>query len=75
MTGVGTHAAASTSLSSLLSSNTVMSFTFGGTAQWMSPKLLNPEKFGILGSEGYQLTRESNCYALGMVIYEVSASR
>jgi len=50
-----------------------MSYTAGGTVRWMSPELLYPEKFGILGSENDRPTRESDCYALGMVIYEVSA--
>jgi serine/threonine protein kinase len=40
----------------------------GGTYRWMSPELLDPEGFG---SNGHP-TRESDCYALGMVIYEVS---
>ena len=40
----------------------------GGTLRWMSPELLDPTHFG---SEG-RLTRESDCYALGMVVYEVS---
>ena len=40
----------------------------GGTLRWMSPELLDPTHSG---SEG-RPTRESDCYALGMVIYEVS---
>ena len=40
----------------------------GGTYRWMSPELLDPTHFG---SEG-RPTCESDCYALGMVIYEVS---
>ena len=40
----------------------------GGTIPWMSPELLDPESFGFVGS---RLTKESDCYALGMVIYEV----
>ena len=32
----------------------------------MSPELLDPDRFGANGP-----TRESDCYALGMVIYEV----
>ena len=39
----------------------------GGTFRWMSPELLDPPRFGSSG----RLTRESDCYALGMVIYEV----
>ena len=40
----------------------------GGTLGWMSPELLDPPRFGSNGSP----TRESDCYALGLVIYEVS---
>jgi serine/threonine protein kinase len=40
----------------------------GGTTQWMSPELLDPDKFGLKESRP---TKESDCYALGMVIYEV----
>ena len=40
----------------------------GGTIQWMSPELLDPEKSGL---QKGRLTMESDCYALGMVIYEV----
>jgi len=39
----------------------------------MSPELLDPERFGMPESEGNRPTRQSDCYALGMVIYEVSA--
>ncbi|KAF9790534.1 kinase-like domain-containing protein, partial [Thelephora terrestris] len=39
----------------------------GGTYRWMSPELLDPEGFNSNGRS----TRESDCYALGMVIYEV----
>ena len=39
-----------------------------GAVQWMSPELLNPEKFGL---SGIQQTKESDCYALGMVAYEI----
>ena len=34
----------------------------------MSPELLDPEHFGLNDS---QPTKESDCYALGMVVYEV----
>lgn len=34
----------------------------------MSPELLNPDLFGLKESH---LTKESDCYALGMVIYEI----
>jgi serine/threonine protein kinase len=40
----------------------------GGTIKWMSPELLDPEKFGLKKSRP---TKESDSYALGMVIYEV----
>lgn len=40
----------------------------GGTAQWMSPELINPEGFGLTSSWP---TKESDRYALGMVVYEV----
>ena len=40
----------------------------GGTTRWMSPELLDPERFG---SKDGRPTQESDCYALGMVIYEV----
>jgi serine/threonine protein kinase len=40
----------------------------GGTIPWMSPELLDPEKFGL---KEVRPTKESDCYALGMVIYEV----
>ena len=40
----------------------------GGTFRWMSPELLDPESFGL---EESRPTKESDCYALGMVIYEV----
>jgi len=48
-----------------------MSFTGGGTRRWMSPELLDPERFGMPVSEYYRPTRQSDCYALGMVTYEV----
>ena len=40
----------------------------GGTIRWMSPELLFPDQFGPGDSRP---TVESDCYALGMVIYEV----
>jgi serine/threonine protein kinase len=40
----------------------------GGTTRWMGPELLAPEMFGLKKSRP---TRESDCYALGMTIYEV----
>ena len=44
----------------------------GGTIQWMSPELLHPEDFGLKKSRP---TKESDCYALGMVVYEVLSGR
>jgi len=38
----------------------------------MSPELLDPDQFGL---EGSRPTKESDCYALGMVIYEVLSGR
>ena len=43
------------------------SVSCGGTFCWMSPELLDPTYFG---SNGHP-TREADCYALGMVVYEV----
>ena len=63
--------AAGASQTSLISNDTLMSFTAGGTYRWMSPELRDPEMFGIPQSEGDRPTRQSDCYALGMVIYEV----
>jgi serine/threonine protein kinase len=39
-----------------------------GTVRWMSPELLHPNQFGLKDSRP---TKESDCYALGMVTYEV----
>ncbi|KAF9789488.1 kinase-like domain-containing protein [Thelephora terrestris] len=44
----------------------------GGTTRWMSPELLDPDKFGI---ENSRPTKESDSYALGMVILEVLSGR
>ena len=40
----------------------------GGTFRWMSPELFCPKKFGL---EDDRRTKCSDCYALGMVVYEV----
>jgi len=58
---------------SLISNDTLMSFTGGGTRRWMSPELLDPERLWMPESEGNRPTTQSDCYALGMVIYEVGA--
>ena len=39
----------------------------GGTIRWKSPELIAPENFGLNKS---RLTKSSDCYALGAVIYE-----
>ena len=64
-------AASKTSLISASSDGSLMSFTAGGTARWMSPELLVPYQFG---ATDYRPTKQSNCYAFGMVIYEVRAN-
>ena len=47
---------------------TSSSVSTGGTIRWMSPELLHPELFGL---DHGRPTKESDCYALGMLIYEV----
>ena len=49
-------------------STIISSWVEGGTIRWMSPELLDPERFG---SKGSRPTKQSDCYALGMVVYEV----
>jgi len=73
ITGVTTYTTAGLSQVSLISNDTLMSFTGGGTRRWMSPELLDPERFKIPRSEDNRPTRQSDCYALGMVIYEVGS--
>ena len=46
--------------------------TTAGAIAWMSPELLHPERFG---SKKPHPTTESDCYALGMAIYEVLSGR
>lgn len=55
-----------TDLSVILFSNTAIPSC--GTTRWMSPELLDPSRFH---SGGFP-SRESDCYALGMVVYEVN---
>jgi len=43
-----------------------------GTTRWMSPELLDPDRFG---HEDGRATKESDCYALGMVILEVLSGK
>jgi len=49
-------------------STIVTSCAEGGTIPWMSPELLDPDRFG---SKKSRPTKESDCYAMGMVTYEV----
>jgi len=48
------------------------SYTQGGTARWMAPELIDPEQFGL---EDSCPKRSSDCYALGMVIYETISGK
>jgi len=48
------------------------SYTQGGTARWMSPELIAPQRFGF---ESSRPTKSSDCYALGMVIFETISGR
>jgi len=43
-----------------------------GTTRWMSPELLDPDRFG---REDGRATKDSDCYALGMVILEVLSGK
>jgi len=43
------------------------SYAQGGTVRWMGPELIAPQRFGLKKSRP---TKSSDCYALGMVIYE-----
>jgi len=44
----------------------------GGTVRWMSPELLDPERFNF---KECRPTKQSDCYALGMVILEVLSEK
>ena len=44
----------------------------GGTIRWMSPELIAPEQ---VGSGRIRPTKSSDCYALGMVIYETISGK
>lgn len=46
----------------------LVSFNSGGCPRWTSPELLDPKKFN---ASGPRPTKESDRFALGMVIYEV----
>ena len=56
-------------LTILSDSVTSNSYTQGGTTRWMSPELFHPE------TNDHHRTKYSDCYALGMVIYEVLSRR
>ena len=53
-------------------STTTTRFVEGSTTPWMSPELWYPGQFGLM--DGRQ-TKESDCFALGMVIYEVLSGK
>jgi serine/threonine protein kinase len=46
---------------------TSSTYSQGGSARWMSPELIDPQQFGL---QHGRPTESSDCYALGMVIYE-----
>ncbi|KAF9790531.1 kinase-like domain-containing protein [Thelephora terrestris] len=72
-TSAATRAAAQSSQLSLLSIDSLMPFTTGVSFRWMSPELLDPERFVIPAQSDVsdRPTTQSDCYAFGMVIYEV----
>jgi len=51
---------------------TTSSVATGGTTRWMSPELLDPDRFGLVDSRS---TKESDCYALGMTVHEVLSGK
>lgn len=51
---------------------TSSSSALGGTARWMGPELIDPQRFGL---ENNRPTQASDCYALGMVIYETMSGK
>ena len=51
---------------------TSSSYIQGGTLRWMSPELIDPEPFGFKRA---RYTKSSDCYALGMVVYEAISGR
>ena len=53
-------------------SNVSSSTSLGDTIRWMAPELLLPGTFALRDSRP---TKGSECYALGMVIYEVLSGR
>ena len=57
-----------TIVSDSTNSTTTNSSSSAGTTRWMGPELFDPEKFGLKDN---RRTKESDCYALAMVILEV----
>ena len=55
-----------------LDSTTSSSREQGGSSRWMSPELFEPRMFGV---EDNRRTKASDCYALGMTVYEVLTGR
>lgn len=51
-----------------VSTASLPTFTAGGSLPWMSPELLDPSR---LDEPDPRPTKESDCFALGMVVYEV----
>ena len=56
----------------MLTTSDASSYEKAGSSRWMSPELLDPEMFGLKDNRG---TKSSDCYALGMVVYEVLSRR
>ena len=61
-----------TIVSDSANSTTTSSSNSAGTTRWMSPELFDPERFGLKDN---RRTKESDCYALAMVILEVLTSQ
>lgn len=51
---------------------TSSSYVQGGTARWMGPELIDPQRFGL---QSNRPTKASDCYAFGMVIYETISGK
>jgi len=58
----------------ITSKNTAADQRLGGTTRWMAPELFLPDKFGFTGKFRKQLpSKDTDIYAIGMTILEVSA--
>lgn len=44
------------------------SYEHGGTARWLSPERISPQRFGF---RSRRPSKSSDCFSLGMVIYEI----